>query len=179
MRKLRILNLKIAFYHEPKLPSIWSQMHFPLLEQLSYIGGIDQQIHALILRHASTLQLLILHGTEFSQLSASETAFPALYHARCPRRTLQLLLTSGAPALNSFHAPPETSTGDMMAMVQGLKEKRGLEMLELELVANDFGIKLFPFIEESFPNLESLSVYCSTDRGIPFIEADLDSPVSL
>ncbi|KAK7016236.1 hypothetical protein VNI00_018937 [Paramarasmius palmivorus] len=81
MTKLRILHLQISLYHESNLRAIWGQLHFPHLEQLSYVGGIDKQTHAFMLRHAPTLQLINLDGNESGQPSESGPIFPALYHA--------------------------------------------------------------------------------------------------
>ncbi|KAK7043056.1 hypothetical protein VNI00_008794 [Paramarasmius palmivorus] len=179
MDKLRILHLQVTPYSEAKLRFLWNQASFPHLEQLSYVGDIDQQTHSFIRRHASTLELLNLQGKENGKLSEPGPAFPVLYRILCPRYTLRLILDYGAPSLTSFHAPPGTSMDDMTVMAQWLKEERGAAMTNLEVVVKDFGKRHFPLIAESFPNLQSLSVFCSLDRSVPFIEADLkDSEIT-
>ncbi|KAK7016238.1 hypothetical protein VNI00_018939 [Paramarasmius palmivorus] len=175
MCKLRILHLRTTCSWEDRgaLHTILRQIKLPWLEEFEYYGAITQEIQSFIAKHSSNIRLLTLCGEEVGEFLGPEPSYPALLHASVPRRMLYRIFRGGAPLLRSFHAPPETSSDNVMAMVQQLQTTCGAAMVELSLIAHDDGQGLFPVVEELFPNLVWLTILLSGDRAVAFGEPEL------
>ncbi|KAK7031048.1 hypothetical protein VNI00_013838 [Paramarasmius palmivorus] len=160
MNNLRILQMRVTISWDCRgaLHSILSQLQFPSLQEFAYHGGIVPEIQVFVTKHAPTIRLLTLDGDEMGEFIGPEPQYPVLLHSSVPRHTLAQILRGGAPSLQSFHTPFESTSEDVIVMARQLQQTRGTAMIELALVAHDDGRQLFSIVEESFPNLRSLTI---------------------